>query len=128
MMRNNGGLEVTVNVPTLMSRLKQNRDKHRNDYALALEGYVDAVRKELTEWRALLNDGKFPPRSSKHAKPEDYTSEYDSAISMLEWTTDTTISLDQAQFEQYVEDNWGWKQIWSASNSAYAEAASTKYR
>jgi hypothetical protein len=42
---------------------------------------------------------------------------------MMEWSEDQTVELTQQQFKQYVTDDWGWKDSWVASNTAYMKAA-----
>lgn len=52
-------------------------------------------------------------------EPVSYEENYDRVIAMLEWSTDETIDLDQNEFEQYVRDNWLWKQAFNITASLY---------
>jgi hypothetical protein len=40
---------------------------------------------------------------------------------MMEWSQDDTVALTQSQFKQYVQDDWGWKDQWLTSNTAYMQ-------
>jgi len=54
----------------------------------------------------------------------DYTSSYDTAIQMLEWSKDDTIEMASSEFRKLVEDEWDWTDAFLLSNSAYSAAAS----
>lgn len=121
MVRN--GITIRVETQQLKDILTDNKAKHAESYRLALEGYVDAVKDELTEKLARLNEGKRVEPYSKHREPESHLSDYDDLIGMLSLAMDDMIELDQQEYRQYVNDDWAWKQSWLASNSGYTEAA-----
>ncbi len=56
--------------------------------------------------------------------PEDHTRDYDRRIKMYEMDIDDTIEMTEQEFAQYVLDDWGWKQAWTTSNTAYLAASS----
>jgi hypothetical protein len=49
----------------------------------------------------------------------DQTKDYDRVIRMLEMTVDEIITIGAVEFQQYVMDDWTWKEQFTASNSAY---------
>lgn len=119
-------LTINVNKVDLLNRLRENREKHAADYVLAHEGYVQAMREELQGLLAKLDAGEEIDRYLTNQEPENHTAEYDLAIQMFEMATDTEIELDSQQFSQYVNDDWGWKRSWSASNTSYITRASRR--
>jgi hypothetical protein len=118
------GLTTLVDKERLLTALRENREGHAAEYEKAKKGYLRVTRKRLEELLARLVDGELLDRVWLEAPPEDHTKDYDDAIEMMEWTQDNQIDLTQAQFKQYVKDDWGWRDQWMTSNTAYLEAGS----
>ncbi len=118
-------MNVTVNKETMLTRLKENRDKHHQQYELALEGYKIECRKELGNKLNDLGSGNDIDRYISAVPPEDHTKDYDDVIDMLTMAVGSEIDLSQAQFKQYARDDWGWKDNWVASNAGYVTTASS---
>lgn len=118
-------MTATVNVTDLLATLRTNRDGHRDAYLTAKAGYIKVVTGQLTKYVEQLADGELlgPDARFLPSPPEDHTSDYDTAIAMMEWTNDTTIELSQPMFQQYVLDDWNWKEAWKTSNATYTRAA-----
>lgn len=129
-IRNVNQSQLTVNVhrDRLLATLKENREKHGADYEQARVGYVAVTAKQIKEYLVRLAGGELLERAYLPNPPENHTKDYDFAIQMMEWSTDETIELTQTQFAQYVQDNWGWRDRWMVSNSAYMEIASQRPR
>lgn len=121
MMRGDG-LTVTVDKQQLLTQLQINRDKHGEVYEKAKAGYIKVTTEQVKEYLTRLANGELLERAFLPAPPDDHTGDYDDAIQMLLWSKDDSIELTQAQFTQYVMDDWGWKDSWIASNSAYIGA------
>jgi hypothetical protein len=52
-------------------------------------------------------------------EPKDQTKDYDRIIGMLEADTEPTITLDEADYRRYVQDEWDWTSQWKTTNAAY---------
>jgi len=117
--------QLTVNVDKvrLLAALKENREQHGAAYEKAKAGYIRVTTKQVQDYLTRLANGELLERAFLPSPPEDHTSDYDAAILMMEWSSDDTVELTQAQFAQYVQDNWGWRESWLVSNTAYLEAA-----
>lgn len=118
-----GELTIQVNKDDLLVALTDNRERHGAAFRKAKAGYIKVTIEQLKQHVIQLAGGEL---LEKHAfipaPPEDHTGDYDDAIDMMTWSTDTKIELTQGQFKQYVKDDWGWKDSWTASNTAYLEA------
>ncbi len=112
-------LTITVDKAQLLTALRENRDKHGAAYQKAKEGYIKLTTRQLEEYINQLANGDTEIARFINQPPEDHTDDYDSAIAMMEWATDDTISLTQSQFVTYVNDDWGWKRQWMMSNTEY---------
>lgn len=118
-----GELEIKVSKAQLLAALQENREKHGAAYQKAKAGYIKVTTEQLKNYVQQLADGELLVQRFINAPPEDHTDDYDDAIDMMEWSIDDEIVLDQQQFKQYIKDDWGWKQSWVTSNTAYMEAA-----
>lgn len=118
-----GELTITVNKDELLAALKENRETHGAAYEKAKAGYIKVTMAEMKEQLQRLVDGRVLGRIFFNAPPEDHTGDYNDAIAMMTWSMDDTIELTQGQFKQYVNDDWGWKESWVTSNTAYMTEA-----
>ena len=111
--------EVKVNKKWLKEVLLENREKHREEYLKAFEGYRSACIEALEENLEALKKGKFRRVMIMESAPEDHTKDYDLIISMLDASVDEEITLLSSEYNNYVRDEWGWSQMWKASNTKY---------
>jgi hypothetical protein len=117
------GLTINVDKTRLLATLKRNRETHGIAYEQAKKGYIRVTTEQLKEYVELLANGELLVQRFINAPPEDHTGDYDDAIAMMEWAQDDDVELTQGQFRQYVQDDWGWKDSWVTSNTAYIEAS-----
>ena len=110
---------IEVNKVTLLLKLRENRDKHRKVFEEALEGWRRNVLDELTLAVAEAKAGKQYRTYFNLPQPEDHTRDYDAIIEQVEWEVEDTITLTQQQFNQFVRDDWGWKEDFLANTVHY---------
>lgn len=108
-----------VSKDQLVSKLKDNRDNHRQVYDAAIEGYRTAAIGRLNTMVDELKAGKLPQLYVRLPIPEDHTDEYDALISMLEMSTEDSVEIDLADYRAYVLDDWGWKKEFISTASNY---------
>lgn len=111
---------VRVNKDELLSRIKANREVHRATFEEALEGWRKRVVHELDRAVADAKANRQYRTTFDLPQPRDYTGHYDEVIGMLEMHVDDTVDLDQREFRQYINDDWGWKQDFLITNSRYS--------
>jgi hypothetical protein len=110
---------VKIKRDELLDHLRKNREAHVVEFKEAWENYVkEAIAEMKHNLKVAQKEGKIN-RSIDLVVPVSYSESYDRAITMLEWTQDEIVELDQNEFEQYVRDNWQWKQIFGATASLY---------
>ena len=114
---------VTVKKDQLLEVLKSNREGHRGVFLAAQRGYRDAMIKELDTMLLDAREGRAIRRQISLPEPQDYTAAYDRVIRMLEMSVDDTITLTEADFAQYVMDDWDWTLPFRASTALYAGRA-----
>lgn len=116
-------LTITADVPGLLAKLRDNREAHAAIVVEAREGYIESAKVALSEKLAKLRTGDLVSLIFSLSPPQDYTKEYDTAIRMLEWTTDKTIELSASDFRRFVEDEWDWMEHFLISNAPYSGTA-----
>lgn len=123
--------KVTVEKAQLLEKLRDNRVKHVADFEIAW----DAFREKAVENTARLLDRlKRAPRGGPVelfvglAPPINHADDYDRAMDMLSWEVGETLELTEAEFQNYVLDQWGWTAQAVASNVMYTGSASPSSR
>lgn len=111
----------TVVVPKdkLLETLTTNRDAHRAAFESALEGYRKRAVELLEEHIERISKGKVERVLVSLPVPEDHTDDYDRAITSLEWSVFDEVELTIREFDQYVRDNWSWKQEFATTTAMY---------
>lgn len=114
--------EMNFDTRVLLAKIKENRNKHAEEYAEAVKEYRQKLREVL---KAKLKDidasksTSVPGGSVNVPEPHCYLAEYDQFIDMLEMTKDETTSLSITMFNQLVRDQWSWKQDFELTKASY---------
>jgi hypothetical protein len=111
---------VKVKREDLLTKVRANREAHRELFLKAQEGYRKLVIEELDRMLADAKAGRKVSRSINLAEPVDHTFDYDRVIMMLEMSVDDTVTLDALEFNQYVMDNWEWSKLANYTNRSFA--------
>ena len=111
---------VKVKREELLTKVRANRDAHRELFLKAQEGYRKLVIEELDRMLADAREGRRIQRSVTLTEPSNHIKDYDRVITMLEMSVDDTITLEAHDFDRYVMDNWDWSRFALATNTAYA--------
>ena len=117
-----GQSTVHVKREELLTRIKENRAKHRDEFERAWDGYTKAVREWLEKSLDALKAGKKIDVAFRGPIPQDHTEDYDRVIDMLQMEIRDELEIDETQFAQYVRDDWGWKGQFVTTNSTYTGA------
>lgn len=117
--------EITVEKAALIAKLQSNRDSHRAIFATAQVRYREAMIAELDRALQEARDGKPIKRMFALPVPEDHTSDFTTAIEMLQWETGDQVVLDERDFRRYVQNRWEWEQSFHANTGSYLASAGT---
>lgn len=110
---------VTVKKADLIEKMIQNRDDHRDQFLAAQVKYREKVIEELDRRLASVRDGKQFDLAFRLPEPVDYTSEYNTVLSMLNWEVADEVELEHHDFERYVLNKWEWARNFAASTQSY---------
>jgi len=110
---------VQVNKDKLLKKLKKNRKKHVEIFEQAQEAYRKQMIEELDRALKDAKAGKKIKRAFTLPVPENHVEDFDTVIQMLEWHQDDEIELHPSDFQQYVENKWGWQKSFTANTESY---------
>lgn len=111
--------EIRVNKAELLATLRANLRKHRTEYNEAVEQYIPTVVNTLRDRANSIEESGEVNLVFNLPKPHSYEQEYKDAIEMLKWSEDDFIILDHQQFKQYIQDEWAWKNTFTATTQMY---------
>lgn len=117
---------IEVSKHSLLAKMRENRDRHRAEFEQALDGWRITANAAVEKLYEEAKAGKLQQAFLNLPRPEDHTPDYDRRIQMYEMDISETVELEEHEFAQYVQDDWGWRKQWTASNSMYL-AASTAH-
>lgn len=124
MSRLNVSMTTTVERDKLLVTLRNNRAKHAEIVKEANAGYLEAAKQAVAKCGVALSKGEVVSlQKFALTVPVDYRSAYDTVITMLEWSTNTEITLEADEFRQFVQDQWDWKDGFIQSNAGYSSTA-----
>jgi hypothetical protein len=112
----------------LLKKLDENKEKHREIFLRAIEKYRELVIQELER---SLEDARKGVKIRQYVgllEPQDHTKDYLRVITALQMETREVIEISEAEFAQYVMDDWAWKQQWASSTLSYTIPDSSAYR
>ncbi len=117
-----GNVRVKVKRDELLKILHINLEAHKKAHQEAVKGWELEVVSACEQLIATAEEGKLKdlkPIFKHGARPASHAKEYERVSAMLRHHTEEDIELDERNFDQYVNDNWEWKEQWSTSNAGY---------
>ncbi len=114
--------EVKIKVSELLKILEDNRAVHAEVYDQACYDRVDAFKDKIFELYKETSDPLWVPKvptELSFAMPPCNLDSYDRVIQMCKLSDDEVITLSQAEFDNYVRDEWHWKGHFDLIRSAY---------
>jgi NOL1/NOP2/fmu family ribosome biogenesis protein len=110
---------VKVDKGKLMSTLQENRGKHVAEYTTAVEQYRVEAEKALRKRALAIRDGETLKTGIDLPEPKSFEADYDRAIAMVDWSTESVIELDEQDFRAFVLDEWNWRGQFAGTTSIY---------
>ena len=107
--------EVTMKKEELRRILEENRGEHRQLFEEAHDAFREKLIQSLESRLDAARNGGAVELQLGLIEPVDHSDEYERALGMLSYEIADEVTLQQHEFAQLVEDDWGWKQNFSAS-------------
>lgn len=121
--------QIRVDKAQLLKILQKNRAEHRATFLEAQKTFrVVAIKALDAQLKAARTGRPFElGRLVSLTAPEDHTVDYDRSIQMLEMSVDQQITVDEREFQNYVQDVWNWSREWASNSLAYVNKNSRNY-
>jgi hypothetical protein len=121
--------QIRVDKVKLLKIIRKNRTEHRATFLEAQESFREVAIKAMDQQLKDAREGKpFQLRSLTVLEaPEDHTKDYDRSIQMLEMSVDKEIVISEQEFQNFVQDTWGWSRDWASNVSNYVSKNSRNY-
>lgn len=103
----------------LLEVLRKNKEKHVEEYELALHAYRIACAEAMEQaWLQCVDGGEILTNPCyKFSKPQSHERDYTMVIGMLEMTIEDEIEVDTNEYTQYVLDEWSWRSSFNQQTS-----------
>lgn len=114
--------DVRVLKADLAAKLEANRKAHVEAFAAvwaAFQKKAEAQAHDLYQQIIDARQGDHLRLSLSLVVPENHEDDYTRAIEMLEWEQGDIVVLQEHEFAQLVQDDWGWKRQFVTTGFAY---------
>ena len=103
-------IEVTVKREELLERLRENREKHEQEFNQAISQWQNELQSSI---ESIKPNAEFEfPQSLEQLRddcPVSHVNDYDQAIDIFGMCVTERIKLDSHAFNTFCRDEWGWK-------------------
>jgi len=98
------GTKITVKKKDLITKIKENKALHVEEFNQAVVDYKVEALRQLNEQISEVANGGLEAKLDL-VTPIDNSSEYDDLIDMFGWTTKKEIELEKHEYNQYIKDD-----------------------
>jgi len=113
--------KVKVRTEELRQKVVENKKKHKELVEKSTQGYLKAIEKELKYLlKEVLKEKEVNFRELYRLQPPiNKIEEYDTALLMLDMSTEDEVELTQDDFMKLVQDKWSWTDQVFSNNTRY---------
>lgn len=115
---------VNINKAVLLPIVQENKQKHNQIYDAAVSGYWFKAEEVLNQKLTLVKKQEKIDSYLNLSFPENHEDDYNQVIKMLELSSDNVLNLTRQEFNQYVMNNWAWRNSFLGTNSMYCSGVS----
>ena len=120
-------MEIQIDRNELLLTLQENRKKHVSIYEESKGNWANEVKKRVGEYVVHLDETepeKIQPPDKFLDKlwsciPQSHRKEYDRAIKMVGHHVGSAVTLEESEYENYVEDKWTWTGAFNWAVNSY---------
>jgi hypothetical protein len=121
-------VELIISKQDALEKLNVHLERHITEYKEQFRGWQQAMQiygDTLKAYAAGSAEGKRP---DEPVRPVNHIKQYKELINKLEHHVPETILVDDYEFDQIINDKFGWTGGFLLSNTTYAAAALTEDR
>jgi hypothetical protein len=117
------GMNIKAKKDEVLAKLRENLELHKKIVAEAKAGYIKAAQEALMARVGELKEGKVVGLGFDLRVPQDHSSVYNTAITMLQMHQEHEVEMTPDQVRHLILDEWEWKQDFIGSNALYSASA-----
>ena len=117
-MRRNGNRTIKVRKADLIAKIQENKAAHIEAYEKAVVAYKKEALRQLADLTKKVENGDMTVKLNL-ITPVDNSKNYDKIIDMFNWEVEEIVELEQAEFNEYVQDETEFARHALMSNSMY---------
>lgn len=118
-MRHTGNRTISVDKKKLIEKIRENKANHIVEFKEAVINYKAEALRQLTDLQNKVLGGALDIKLNL-VTPIDNSANYDNIIEMFEWEVNDTVTLEQNEFIEYVQDETSFAITAKMSNMAYS--------
>ena len=112
--------DIKVNKADLIAKIKANREEHKDLYEKAVTVYRERAITEIDRMAEEARRGDKIRHAFVLPVPEQHLEDFDRALEMLQWSLDDEVVLQEYEFTQLVQNEWGWARNFAANTTSYS--------
>lgn len=110
--------EVVIDKDRLIQIVKDNQKDHEAKFEEAWGSWRDRMIDNFEEHLRRLKDRKQPTQVKINVnlvQPENHSDDYERALKMLQLHMEDTVTLDEQDFAELVQNDWGWERAFAST-------------
>lgn len=115
---------VNIEKGVLLPIIEENKQKHNQIYVAAVSGYWAKAEEVLNQKLTQIKNQEKIDSYLGLSFPENHEDDYNRVIKMVALSSDNVLNLTQIEFNQYVMNNWSWRNSFLSTNSIYCSGVS----
>ena len=115
-----GSRTINVNKADLIAKIKENKENHIKEFDKAVVAYREEAQKQLQGEISRLVEGALDIKLDL-ITPVNNAKNYDNILQMFEWEEEAIVQLEQAEFQEYVQDTTDFAVTARMSNMMYVD-------
>lgn len=110
---------VKVERLKLLEIVTKNAANHKRTFDEAHAEYRRQVVAKYREYALQAEAGGEVHTYIHLEAPEDHTKAYERVVGMLKMSQEAELHITETQYQEYVDDEWGWKPKFNFTSSSY---------
>lgn len=115
-----GSRTINVNKADLIAKIKENKENHIKEFDKAVVAYKEVALKQLKKQLERVEEGALDATLDL-ITPVNNGDNYDNILQMFEWEEEDIVQLEQAEFQEYVQDTTDFAVTARMSNMMYVD-------
>lgn len=120
-MRHTGNRTILLKKEELIAKIKENKERHVEEYAKAIVAYKEEALKQLAIQTSRVKEGALDAKLEL-VTPQDRAENYDKILEMFVWDVRDEVELSQEEFTEYVQDETTFAREAKFANSFYTSS------